>query len=87
MAGSPRSRERLNIWQRASEASFDRLRRGYDRSLGWALRHAPLVICLLLGVIALNVELYIAAPKASCPTRTPGRLAASFAATTVCRSR
>jgi len=72
--GRRRSRERLNTWQRASEASFDWLRRGYDRSLGWALRHAPLVVCLLLGVIALNVELYVAAPKSFLPNQDTGQI-------------
>jgi multidrug efflux pump len=72
--GRRRSRDQLNVWQRASEGAFDRLRRGYDRSLGWALRHAPLVICLLLGVIALNVELYITAPKSFLPTQDTGQI-------------
>jgi multidrug efflux pump len=72
--GRRRSRNQLNVWQRASEGAFDRLRRGYDRSLGWALRHAPLVICLLLGVIALNVELYITAPKSFLPTQDTGQI-------------
>jgi multidrug efflux pump len=72
--GRRRSRHQLNVWQRASEGAFDRLRRGYDWSLGWALRHAPLVICLLLGVIALNVQLYITAPKSFLPTQDTGQI-------------
>ena len=43
-------------------------------SLGWALRHAPLVICLLLGVIALNVYLYMAAPKSFLPQQDTGQI-------------
>src|SRR5690606_15760669 len=42
------------LWARLSESGFNALRRGYDRSLNWALNHAPLVVCLLLGVIGLN---------------------------------
>ena len=76
-AGAPR-----NLWQRLSDGGFSRLLRGYDRSLGWALRHAPLVICLLLGVMALNVGSTSSRPRASCPSRTPARSAASSAATT-----
>jgi multidrug efflux pump len=68
-AGAPR-----NIWQRLSDGGFSRLLRGYDRSLGWALRHAPLVICLLLGVIALNVRLYIVAPKGFLPEQDTGQI-------------
>src|SRR4029079_8173258 len=33
-----RSHQRLNRWQRASDAAFGRLRRGYGASLNWALR-------------------------------------------------
>ena len=65
---------RRNIWQRLSDGGFSRLLRGYDRSLGWALRHAPLVICLLLGVIALNVRLYIVAPKSFLPEQDTGQI-------------
>jgi multidrug efflux pump len=60
--------------QRLSEAAFGRLVRGYDRTLVWALRHAPLVVCLLLGVMALNVRLYIAAPKSFLPQQDTGQL-------------
>jgi multidrug efflux pump len=63
-----------NRWQRLSEAAFGRLVRGYDRTLVWALKHAPLVVCLLLGVMALNVRLYIAAPKSFLPQQDTGQL-------------
>ena len=43
------------------------------RSAG-SLKHAPLVICLLLGVMALNVQLYIAAPKSFLPKQDTGQL-------------
>jgi multidrug efflux pump len=64
----------LNRWQRGSERTFKAVLRGYDRSLRWALDHAPLVICLLLGVIALNVNLYIAAPKSFLPNQDTGQI-------------
>jgi len=66
--------ERRNLWQRLSEGGFSGLSRGYDRSLQWALRHAPLVVCLLLGVIALNVHLYIVAPKSFLPQQDTGQI-------------
>jgi multidrug efflux pump len=69
-----RVHERRNILQRASDRSFARLLGGYDRSLGWALRHAPLVICLLLGVIALNIHLYQVAPKSFLPDQDTGQI-------------
>jgi multidrug efflux pump len=63
-----------NIFQRVSDGFHNGLVRGYGASLTWALRHAPLVICLLLGVIALNVSLYIAAPKSFLPNQDTGQL-------------
>jgi multidrug efflux pump len=63
-----------NIFQRISDGFHNALVRGYGASLTWALRHAPLVICLLLGVIALNVSLYIAAPKSFLPSQDTGQL-------------
>ena len=62
------------LWARLSESGFNALRRGYDRSLNWALNHAPLVVCLLLGVIGLNVYLYMAAPKSFLPQQDTGQL-------------
>ena len=69
-----RAGSRLNRFQRASESTFGRLRRGYDSTLGWALAHAPLVVCLLLGVMALNVHLYITAPKSFLPQQDTGQI-------------
>ena len=63
-----------NVFQRISDRGYGRLLSGYDRTLGWALRHAPLVVCLLLGVMALNVSLYIAAPKSFLPNQDTGQL-------------
>jgi multidrug efflux pump len=72
--GRHRPREQQHLWQRVSDAGFSRLRRGYDRSLGWALNHAPLIVCLLLGVMALNVHLYIVAPKSFLPSQDTGQI-------------
>jgi multidrug efflux pump len=66
--------QRQNLWQRVSNGGFARVLRGYERSLNWALRHAPLVVCLLLGVIALNVHLYIVAPKSFLPQQDTGQI-------------
>jgi multidrug efflux pump len=65
--------ERTNALYRFSEKSFEALRSGYGRSLGWALRH-PLLIMLVLGAtIALNVTLYVAIPKGFFPQQDTGR--------------
>jgi multidrug efflux pump len=46
---------------------------GYRRSLGWALRHGPLMM-LMLATIALNVYLYVIVPKGFFPQQDTGRL-------------
>ncbi len=66
--------ERPSLWKRATDSAFGALLRGYDRTLVWSLKHAPLVICLLLGVMALNVQLYIVAPKSFLPNQDTGQL-------------
>jgi len=66
--------ERPNLWKRATDRAFGALLRGYDKTLVWSLKHAPLVVCLLLGVMALNVRLYIVAPKSFLPNQDIGQL-------------
>ena len=62
---------RLHAW---SERAFERLRHGYERSLGWVLAHGVLVMLILLGVICLNVYLYVIVPKGFFPQQDTGRL-------------
>jgi multidrug efflux pump len=62
---------RLYAW---SERSFDAVARGYQRSLGVALRHGPLVMLILLATVVLNVYLYVAIPKGFFPQQDTGRL-------------
>ena len=58
----------------ASERMFTALRRGYERSLTWALRHSLLTIAILATTIGLNVYLYISIPKGFFPQQDTGRL-------------
>ncbi len=60
--------------QRASDAAFGWLRRGYARTLDSALANAPIVLMLLIGVAALNVHLYVQAPKSFLPDQDTGQL-------------
>ena len=53
---------------------FNDMLLGYERSLSWALRAAPLMMLILLGTIALNVYLYKAIPKGFFPQQDTGRL-------------
>jgi multidrug efflux pump len=68
------SHAKPHAWKRGTDRAFAWLLRGYDRTLVWSLKHAPLVVCLLLGVMALNVRLYIVAPKSFLPQQDTGQL-------------
>ncbi|MFZ6756330.1 multidrug efflux RND transporter permease subunit [Undibacterium sp. Ji50W] len=46
--------------------------RGYRHSLMWTLRHQPVALIALLGVIVLNVYLYTAIPKSFFPQQDTG---------------
>jgi len=50
------------------------LLRGYRRSLRWTLRHQPVALALLAGVIGLNVWLYGHIEKGFFPQQDSGRL-------------
>jgi multidrug efflux pump len=52
----------------------------YGRTLSWALRHAWLMVLVLAALIALNLHLYRALPKAFFPDEDTGRLTASLRA-------
>ena len=59
---------------RASERGFAAMLRGYERSLGWALRHARLVALVLLATVGLNVFLLVIIPKGFFPQEDTGRM-------------
>jgi len=65
---------------RKIEQFFVHLHNGYRTSLHWALRHAPLMMALLLACIALNVYLYTIVPKGFFPIQDNGRLMGSLLA-------
>jgi multidrug efflux pump len=69
--GNPRPPTRF---ARAFEHWFERLRRGYERSLEWALDHRRIMVSLLLVTIALNVYLYVVIPKGFFPQQDTGQL-------------
>ena len=59
---------RVSGWAQAG------LLRGYRHSLAWGLRHQPVVLLSLAGVIGLNVYLYGAIEKGFFPTQDTGRI-------------
>jgi multidrug efflux pump len=62
---------RLYAW---SERAFEAMRRGYERSLTWALDHGLIIMAILLSVVILNGFLYYYIPKGFFPTQDTGRL-------------
>ncbi|BCS32025.1 acriflavine resistance protein B [Luteitalea sp. TBR-22] len=69
-----RSAARPGRLQAISDGAFARLRRGYGRSLGWALDHSPIVLMIFIGVAAFTVHLYTSAPKSFLPQQDTGQL-------------
>ncbi len=67
----PRQQGRL---ARSGQWLFDRTLRGYEITLGWALRHGWLMLLMLLATIGLNVYLYTIVPKSLAPQQDTGRL-------------
>jgi multidrug efflux pump len=61
-------------WARWTGRAKRSLARGYRRSLAWTLRHQPVAVLALLGVVALNVWLYTAIPKTFFPQQDTGVL-------------
>jgi multidrug efflux pump len=64
----------------ASERVFAWILRGYERSLGWALRHPRFIVTLLLATVCLNVYLYMVIPKGFFPQQDTGRLTGNIQA-------
>ncbi len=69
-----RESEEPGWFRRKTDAAFDRLKRGYARSLGWVLEHATLMLIVFLGTVALNVTLYVTIPKGFLPMQDTGTL-------------
>ncbi len=53
---------------------FDRLLRGYQRSLGWAIRHSGVVFLIFIATICLNVILFSIIPKGLFPQQDTGQM-------------
>ena len=67
----PQQQTRLQRW---SDGIHQRMVVGYDRSLGWALRHRRLTLFSLLATIGLNIALYVVVPKTLMPQQDTGQL-------------
>jgi len=62
---------RLARW---AERGFDKLLKGYEHALDWALGSLWLVVAILVFVIGLNVYLFSAAPKGFFPQQDTGQI-------------
>ncbi|WP_397448314.1 efflux RND transporter permease subunit [Pseudomonas sp. NA-150] len=60
--------------QRWSRTLNDRMVAGYDRSLGFILRHRGLTLLSLLLTIGVNIALYVVVPKTFMPQQDTGQL-------------
>jgi multidrug efflux pump len=70
-----RDSERKPTWFAAAfERNFQRLRAGYERTLGWSLDHRRLMMLFLLATVCLNVYLYIVIPKGFFPQQDTGMI-------------
>jgi multidrug efflux pump len=58
----------------ASQRVFDSAVGGYEKSLGWALRHPRFIVSILAATICLNVYLYITCRRAFSRSRISGGL-------------
>jgi multidrug efflux pump len=58
----------------AVEHGFNTVLAGYDHTLGWALRHSRIMVMILIGVLALNVYLFVKIPKGFFPQQDTGSM-------------
>jgi multidrug efflux pump len=65
---------------RASERWFAAILRGYERALGWVLRHQRLTMTVTLVTMAATVFLYVKIPKGFFPQQDTSRLTGSIIA-------
>jgi multidrug efflux pump len=76
----PYSPDRGGRLFRASERWFAGILRGYERALGWVLRHQPLTLAVTLATMAATVFLYVKIPKGFFPQQDTSRLTGSIIA-------
>ncbi len=62
------------------ERAFNRVHRGYEISLDWALASRGIVMLSLVAVIALNAYLFVSIPKGYFPQQDTGRISGGIRA-------
>ena len=76
----PYSKERGGRLFQASERWFAAILRGYERALGWVLRHQRLTMTVTLVTMAATIFLYVKIPKGFFPQQDTSRLTGSIIA-------
>jgi multidrug efflux pump len=64
----------------ASERAFEKVLKGYEKSLGWVLDHSFPVLIVAILTVGLAVLLYVEVPKGFFPQQDTGRLNGSIVA-------
>ena len=65
---------------RASERIFNGMRRRYDVTLRWALRHPPFMLTLMVITIGITIGLSFLVPKGFFPEQDTGRISGTIQA-------
>ncbi len=65
---------------RASEQIFNGMRRRYDITLRWALRHPRFMLTLMVATIVITIGLFFLVPKGFFPEQDTGRLSGTIQA-------
>ncbi|MDB5888932.1 MAG: multidrug transporter, partial [Rhodocyclales bacterium] len=65
---------RIARFMARSERAFEKLMRGYERSLEWSLQHGIVMILVLCATVGLNIYLYSAVNKGFFPQQDTGRI-------------
>jgi multidrug efflux pump len=74
LLNEPHERKEEGRIARWLERGFQSMQRGYERTLGWSLRHPRLILLVLIATIGLNVWLYVIIPKGFFPQQDTGRM-------------
>jgi multidrug efflux pump len=59
---------------------FDKMHRGYDRSLQWALKRPRLMMTIMIATVIVSVVLFVVVPKGFFPQQDTGRLVGTILA-------
>jgi multidrug efflux pump len=74
LLNEPHERKEEGRFARWLERGFQSMQSGYERTLGWSLRHPRLILLVLVATIGLNVWLYVIVPKGFFPQQDTGRV-------------